>query len=354
MPLRKRVGGSAAGDPRPRVAVIGQPYHSPVSLRWAPLVGRDEDIERIRGFLSAWGGCVMFGAGGIGKTSVAVTVGAGFETVEWIDAESFDLVGAVNTALLDRLDPLPLADRAPALQSLLEGGRVLVVIDGAEGSREELSELIRAFPRPRAVRGCSSPAVFCPLMWTFPSYGSKPSTSMNSATRPRRALSFATGTWLQEAPEVLQHHTDEVQRLVVASGGIPGVLTLVASRAALVGFDSGDDGTEHRSTDAVFDTTVSRSLQLLDPDSAKLLLVMGAAADHVPRGLAAALSDLLADRLDAAIGVLAARSDQPGTVRPDDAATCTTQRATACRACGGPGRGPAWGRGAWFRAVGLP
>lgn len=249
---------------------------------------------------------MVFGAGGIGKTSVAVTVAAGFESVEWIDAEPLDRAAAVTAALLDRLDPLPLGERAPALGALLDGRRLLVVIDGAEGLGEDLSDLVRDFPA-----STQGPWLLVTSRLLPPEIGLsvvrlKPLDVEGPGAEPD-AITLFHDRYLASggSRELLEHKACEIQRLALAAGGIPAVLALVAARAALVGFESSGDGPEHPTADAVFDTAITRSLQLLDADSVQLLLAMSSAADQIPHGLAVALSGLPSDRLDAGLETLA-------------------------------------------------
>lgn len=248
----------------------------------------------------------MFGAGGIGKTSVAVTVAAGFESVEWIDAEPLDRARAVSAALLDRLDPLPLGDRTPTLRALLDGRRLLVVIDGAEGLGEDLSGLVRDFPASPEGPWLLVTSRLLPSAVDLPVVRLEPLDVDGRGTEPPDAIVLFHDRYVASGgtPELLAHHASEIRRLALAAGGIPAVLTLVAARASLVGFEPSEDAVEHPSADAVFDTAIARSLRLLDPDSVHLLLGMGSTADQIPRGLAAALSGLPPDRLEAALETL--------------------------------------------------
>lgn len=114
------------------------------------LFGREDDLRRLTGMLGASRLVTLVGAGGIGKTALALEAAhqAGGEgrRVAWIDLAPLTEAAWLPAALARALE-LPLAQQAdpmPALCAALRPLQALVVLDNAEHLVEAVARLVRA------------------------------------------------------------------------------------------------------------------------------------------------------------------------------------------------------------------
>ena len=129
------------------------------------MVGRDDAIREIRTRLQAERLITVLGAGGIGKTTVAVAVGHAASTdfpdgVFFIDLSTLrhkeQVIGAVASAIgLDHQFP----DREDSLFKFLRTRKVLVIFDSCEHVIERTAELANGILRthPRRLHSCDQP-----------------------------------------------------------------------------------------------------------------------------------------------------------------------------------------------------
>jgi DNA-binding CsgD family transcriptional regulator len=261
------------------------------------------ELDQVASALRTVGGCVLFGPGGIGKTSVAAAVGGGYDAVEWVDAETLTTSGAVSAAILDRLDPMPLGDQS-ITSTLLEARALLIVIDGAEGLGGDLVDVLGDFPVAPQGPWLLVTTRHLPAGIQIPIVRLDPFPVDDAQGTDAEALFYQHYAAAGGRPELLAHRSQQVQRLIRATGGVPGVLSLSAARAALVGIEDGDARAD-RTSDALFDRSLDRSLRMLDDDAIQLLQALGSAADQAPRPLAEAMSGLPTARVDRALESLA-------------------------------------------------
>jgi predicted ATPase/DNA-binding winged helix-turn-helix (wHTH) protein len=102
------------------------------------MVGRDDDVLRISGRLTATRFVSIVGAGGVGKTTVAVAVGhhlaeAFTGAVLFVDLGMLSNPDLVATAIASMLGlSVPSADATPGLIAYLRGKRFLLILDTCE------------------------------------------------------------------------------------------------------------------------------------------------------------------------------------------------------------------------------
>jgi predicted ATPase/DNA-binding winged helix-turn-helix (wHTH) protein len=125
--------------PRPSMAQEPAPEqfrHLPTRL--ARMVGRDQTVQEISGLLAAERFVTIVGPGGIGKTTVAVSVGHEL-LAEFAGAVHFFDLGPINDPLLVPSSvastlglPVQSSDPTPSLIALLRNKRMLLVLDSCE------------------------------------------------------------------------------------------------------------------------------------------------------------------------------------------------------------------------------
>jgi predicted ATPase/DNA-binding winged helix-turn-helix (wHTH) protein len=128
-----------ANAPGPSVAqrpMPDQPRHLPARL--TRMVGRDQTVREISALLAAERFVTIVGPGGIGKTTVAVSVGHGLLT-EFAGAVHFFDLGPINDPLLVPSSvastlglPVQSSDPTSGLITLLRNKRMLLILDSCE------------------------------------------------------------------------------------------------------------------------------------------------------------------------------------------------------------------------------
>ena len=128
-----------ANAPGPSVAqrpMSDQPRHLPARL--TRMVGRDQTVREISALLAAERFVTIVGPGGIGKTTVAVSVGHELLT-EFAGAVHFFDFGPINDPLLVPSSvastlglPVQSSDPTPGLIALLRNKRMLLILDSCE------------------------------------------------------------------------------------------------------------------------------------------------------------------------------------------------------------------------------
>src|SRR3984893_4944711 len=128
-----------ANAPGPSVArrpMPDQPRHLPARL--TRMVGRDQTVQEISALLAAERFVTIVGPGGIGKTTVAVSVGHELLT-EFAGAVHFFDLGPINDPLLVPSSvastlglPVQSSDPTPGLIALLRNKRMLLILDSCE------------------------------------------------------------------------------------------------------------------------------------------------------------------------------------------------------------------------------
>jgi predicted ATPase/DNA-binding winged helix-turn-helix (wHTH) protein len=130
---------SRSGDQVPVEPVVAAPFpHANLPHRLLRMVGRDDDVLRISGQLIATRFVTIVGAGGVGKTTVAVAVGhhltdAFAGAVLFVDLGMLSDPNLVATATASMLGlSVPSDDTTPGLIAYLRGKRVLLILDTCE------------------------------------------------------------------------------------------------------------------------------------------------------------------------------------------------------------------------------
>jgi len=121
-----------AGTPNERAAVNNLP------TQVSSFVGREEDVETVRGLVNEHRHVTLIGVGGIGKTRIALNAANNlldtFEGAWFIDLAPFDDASLVPIAILSALN-VPESPRRPPLQSIitfLKNKHVLLIVDNCE------------------------------------------------------------------------------------------------------------------------------------------------------------------------------------------------------------------------------
>lgn len=130
---------SRSGD-RPNVdtAIVGSFRHANLPSRLTRMVGRDEDVLRLSAHLTATRFVTIVGAGGVGKTTVAVAVGhhlveAFAGAVLFVDLGMLSDSGLVPTAVASLLGlSVQSDDAAPGLIAYLRDKQLLLILDTCE------------------------------------------------------------------------------------------------------------------------------------------------------------------------------------------------------------------------------
>ena len=130
----------------------GTAYHLPVHL--GSLIAREPDLDEVRATLSSVRLLTLTGAGGVGKTRLAVEAAsravADFpDGVWWIELGALADSGAVASTLIQALGvrPLPGLSELDAAVGFLHARQALLVVDNCEHVVEEVADVTVALLR---------------------------------------------------------------------------------------------------------------------------------------------------------------------------------------------------------------
>jgi predicted ATPase len=138
-----RSSGPRGGAP---IAAAGF-SHANLPSRLGRMVGRDDDVLALSAQLNASRFVTIIGAGGVGKTTVAIAVGhhlleAFAGAVLFVDLGMLDYPGLVTTALASLLGlPVQSDDATPNLIAYLRDRRILLILDTCEHLIEAVATL---------------------------------------------------------------------------------------------------------------------------------------------------------------------------------------------------------------------
>jgi len=145
---------TAAGGRAPAAGVLGAPGSLTVvankfPVQLTPFVGRQDDVVAVREVLSAARLVTLTGAGGIGKTRLALAAAAELSNVFpdglwWVGLASVSRGEQVLAALAEALGVREEegAGAEPALLARLQGRRMLVLLDNAEHLLPDLADVV--------------------------------------------------------------------------------------------------------------------------------------------------------------------------------------------------------------------
>ncbi len=295
----------------------------------ATMVGREDDLQRVRDVLVRSGVCTLVGPGGVGKsTLVSALVDPLGDRAILVDARTIGRVDQVLTELAVQLDVDHIIDtcgddvsqicvRLAARMSA--AGIELLAVDQADGPGDGVMDALIRFAdvagdvavlvatRNHPVRPFGEIVRLRPLELA-PTGGP---TESPSATLFCETFVLAGGD-----PGVLEADPDLVQQALEHNRWSPaGDSIVVASRAALVGLVRTDlsanpvDSGPHPRPDAdVVSVVLERSLCDLDEDAHRVFRAAGTMRSHPLLAQVAAISGLDGGRVGSAVERLARRS----------------------------------------------
>src|SRR5712671_7484127 len=139
---------SRASSPRDDAPVVGANFpHANLPSRLSRMVGRDDDVLKLSAQLNASRFVTIVGAGGVGKTTVAVAVGhhlieAFSGAVLFVDLSMLNDPVLVTTAVASMLGlSVQSADVAPSLIAYLRDKRIFLILDTCEHLIEAVAAL---------------------------------------------------------------------------------------------------------------------------------------------------------------------------------------------------------------------
>lgn len=218
-------------------------------------VGRAWERDQVQGVLASTRLLVLTGAGGAGKTRLALAVArasaASFPGgAWWVELAPVRSPAGVEEALADVLGLLPLPGRTPtqAVVQRLAGERVLVVLDNCEHVLEAAADLVEVL-----LRGCPQVTVLAtsriPLGVPGESDWRVPSLSLPSIDSPDVVVGAdATRLFVERAAKVRpdfalrSENLTAVARICRELDGLPLAIELAAARVRVMTPDQIADG----------------------------------------------------------------------------------------------------------------
>jgi len=260
----------------------------------AGVFGRTSDADAVVAALRSSGRCVVVGAGGIGKSTIARAVAQRFGApVAWVDAEPLEHLDAVLRAMLDAMAVTVLPGDRPAdlVAGSMADARSLIVIDGAERFAPDLAELTGGW-----TTGAEGPWLLVtsrvplgprlvPVVRLAPLAG--------DAARPEDsdagAMMCACVAALGGDASALTASPDRFASLLASTGGLPLAIELVSTRIARFGleFVAG----RPQMYDDVIERCLDRTLDLLDAGDVTLFRRLGVTGGPISMTLLAGIAD---------------------------------------------------------------
>jgi predicted ATPase/DNA-binding winged helix-turn-helix (wHTH) protein len=239
------VEAPAASSDAPRGPV------APLPAPATPLLGRDDELATLSAWLASHRLVTLLGAGGIGKTSLALAaararLAAQHETVAWVDLAALTDAALVPTAVAQALGlPVTAADDpGPPLVAALASMQALLVLDNAEHVLLAVTRLARAVlagaPEVRllvtsqAALKLDAEHVFRVGPLSVPEAGA---TSAQALGHGAVALFVEQAGSADRRFALDAHNVDQVVTLCRRLDGVALALKLAAARLPLLGLD---------------------------------------------------------------------------------------------------------------------
>lgn len=242
----RRIGAVTVGPWLGASAPIGPPNNLPRQV--TSLIGREEDLAKLAALMRAHPLVTLTGAGGVGKTRLALSVGEallpGSEGGVWlVDLAGF---GEPTTPAKAIAAALGLADekRSPldVLMQYLQPRRLVLIVDNCEHLIEEtaavVDEIVRCAPNLRVLATSREPLrVAAEHIYRVPSLAI-PTSNVQSAAEARRYGAIELFAERAEAAQAAFTLTDGVVPVVSEIckrlDGIPLAIELAAARTRVL------------------------------------------------------------------------------------------------------------------------
>ncbi|GAA3160911.1 BTAD domain-containing putative transcriptional regulator [Planomonospora alba] len=241
--LRDRIGADVGAELRRvhrELLALDSPVRAGVRFDTTPLLGRDDDLRRVRSLLAASRVVSILGPGGLGKTRLAHAVAreAPQPVVHFVELVGVtapeDLVGEVGSALGVRdsvigrrtLTPRQLADIRARIAQQLDPAPTLLVLDNCEHLVEAVADLVAylvATTRElRVLTTTRSPlAIAAERVYPLPQLGTGDAVELFRD----RATAARPGVRLDE---------DDVRAVVARLDGLPLAIELAAAKVRVM------------------------------------------------------------------------------------------------------------------------
>ncbi|GII03009.1 ATP-binding protein [Planobispora takensis] len=241
--LRDRIGAGAGPELRRvhrELLALDSPVRAGVRFDATPLLGRDDDLRRVRALLATSRVVSILGPGGLGKTRLAHAVarGAPQPVVHFVELVGVtapeDLVGEVGSALGVRdsvtgrraLTPRQLADVRARIAQQLDLAPALLVLDNCEHLVEAVADLVAYLAATtrelRVLTTTRSPlAIAAERVYPLPQLGTGDSAELFRD----RATAARPGVRLDE---------DDVRAVVARLDGLPLAIELAAAKVRVM------------------------------------------------------------------------------------------------------------------------
>ncbi len=294
----------------------------------AIVIGRENDLARVREAFARSNVCALVGPGGVGKSTLAGALVAPLaERAVFVDAHNDDQPVVVLTRLAETLDVDHVVDpagddleRVTAILAvrLAAADVAMVVVDDVEQHSDATFPML-------ADLAARAPAVS--ILITSRTQPVLPSVQivrlapLDIATGPDEteptAMMLFRHAFVQAGgdADMLDAERDAAEQLVVATGGLPLALTVEAARAAMIGARNalGEDAPAGSSLGTLTDddpvgAVLGRSLRHLDSTTLDVFETIGAFRSDASMDDIALVSGIELPAVSGAVGRLARRS----------------------------------------------